>query len=207
MAVYDTAKRLAYTRTITVTVMETLNCSFILGYDALRNFFGTINLESHRCEFKFGLKPDTNSAEQVLDAARESRILVHKGICIPAKTTTCVIVSFESRILLTKPDTIVLCEPTPNYDRRGRVVNIRFPSHVCNAEQLSHGRYRLVISNDSSQPIMLREKLVIGLASIVETAVDLSAACVVHADTGRSLPQDFESQFAQLAVDDSVSQQ
>ena len=207
LTLYDTAKRLAYTQTITVTVMETLNCSFIMGYDALLKFFGSINLESHRCEFKYGLSPDANSAEQILDPARESRILVHKGVCIPAKHTMCIIVSFESQMLLTNPDTIVLCEPTPNYDSRNRVINIRFPSHVCTTNQLARGQYQLVISNDSSKPVMLREGLVIGLASIVASATDLAAACIIQPETGRSILHDFESQFAQLAVDDSSDQQ
>jgi hypothetical protein len=150
--------------------------------ETLRDFFGNINLESNRCEFRKDLVLDAETAPADVDPRVESRLTVRKGVCLPARHTISVAVRFESQLIVTHGvDTVILCEPTRLFTRQGRPVDITFPSHVCNGRQSNPGQYMLVVTNPTDEAVMLHSGDHIGRA----TVINKDSVCSTLADYQR----------------------
>jgi hypothetical protein len=182
LTLYDKDSGRSVTLPSTFTIMKTLNCQLILGMETLRDFFGVINLESNRCEFRKDLTFDADTAPVDADPRVESRLTVRKGVCLPARHTVSVAVRFESQLIIANgPDTIILCEPTRLHTRHGRPVDITFPSHVCNGKQSNPGQYMLIVTNPTDEDVMLHAGDHIGRA----TVIDKKSVCSTLADYQR----------------------
>lgn len=182
LTLYDKETGRSVTLPSTFTIMKTLNCQLILGMETLRDFFGVINLESNRCEFRKDLAFDAETAPANVDPRIESRLTVRKGVCLPARHTVSVAVRFESQLVVADgPDTVVLCEPMRLFARNGRPINITFPSHVCNGRQANPGQYMLIVTNPTDEDVMLHSGDHIGRA----TVIDKKTVCSTLADYQR----------------------
>ena len=101
----------------------------------------------------------------------ESKLIVHKGICLPSRHTVTVIVRFESQLISAwGRDATFICLPERMYDKQGQTVDICFPAHICNGKQPNPGRYHLVVTNPSDNDIVLQAGVRIGTARVIDPA-------------------------------------
>lgn len=181
LTLYDKKKQRSVTRPVTFTIIRDLNCQVLLGYETLRDYFSSIDLRGKRCEFRSDVEFDDQPTPPPMDPTMESLVTVHKGVCLPARSTLTVVVRFESQLIASHGrDVTILCKPIRIYDRHRQLVNIDFPAHICNGKQAKPGQYNLVVTNPSDDNIMLHSGDTIGQARVIDNESVMTSASEVE---------------------------